>query len=226
VTNNNVAYWSAYTFAPSQFSQATLTALNGTTDFPGVVVLVSGSGSGTHGYECIEDTSNIYIQKISGTTNTTLTSTTTSGVAGDVLRLEAVPGASSTALTCYKNGVSTLTNSDSSSPYTTGQPGIFLNGTVATEANWSGGNLHPISQLDVEQDFTQGLHLGGNAYSCTMSAGTSCTATLTSAKWHGCVAQAQGTSVTGGAAACNISGTTLTVTAASANSNTWGILVF
>ncbi len=226
VTNNNVAYWSAYTFAPSQFSQITLTALNGTTDFPGVVVLVSGTGGSTHGYECIEDTTNIFIQKITGTTNSTLTSGSTTGVAGDVLRLEAVPGASSTVLTCYKNGVSTLTTTDSSSPYLTGQPGIFLNGTVATSANWSGGNLHPISQLDVEQDFTQGLHLGGNAYSCTMSAGTTCTATLTSAKWHGCLAQVQGTSTTAGAAACSISGSTLTVTAVSSNSNTWGVLVF
>jgi hypothetical protein len=59
-----------------------------------------------------------------------------------------------------------------------------------------------------------------------MSAGTSCTATLTSAKWRGCIAQVQGTSAAAGAAACNISGTTLTVTAATSNSSTWGILVF
>ena len=63
-------------------------------------------------------------------------------------------------------------------------------------ANWSGGNLHPISQLDIEADYTKGQHLGGNYFSCTMSAGTSCTATLTSATWHACIAQVQSTTAT------------------------------
>jgi hypothetical protein len=79
-----------------------------------------------------------------------------------VLRLEAGP---SGALTCYKNGVSTLTTTDAT--YTSGQPGLFLFGTVSTSKNWSGGNLHPLAQLDVEQDwsktqhFTQGVALSG-----------------------------------------------------------------
>src|SRR4029077_1116904 len=38
---NDVAYWSASLFSASQFSQVTLTALNGTSDFPGVAVLLS-----------------------------------------------------------------------------------------------------------------------------------------------------------------------------------------
>jgi hypothetical protein len=217
--SNSVAYWSASPFSPVQFSQATLTALNGTTDFPGVAVLLSGSGSGTQGYNCVEDTTNIFIQKISGTTNTTLTSSSTTGAAGDVLRLEAASGG---ALTCYKNGVSALTTTDTS--YSTGQPGLFLFGTVATAKNWSGGNLHPLSQLDVESDWTRGQHLAGNAVSCTMSAGTTCTVTLASSSWHACNAQPQGSTPI--AAACSISGTTLTVTAASSNSQTWGIFLY
>jgi len=70
-------------------------------------------------------------------------------------------------LTCYKNGVSTLTASDTS--YSSGSPGLFLFGTVATSKNWSGGNLHPLAQLDSEQDWTktqhfaQGIGLGGIA---------------------------------------------------------------
>jgi hypothetical protein len=159
---NDVAFWNANLFSPSQFSQVTLTALNGTTDFPGVVVLLSGSGGSTQGYSCIENTTNIFIQKISGTTNTALTSAASAGAAGDVLRLEAGPGG---ALTCYKNGVSALTTTDTT--YTSGQPGLFLFGTVSTSKNWSGGNLHPLAQLDVEQDwtktqhFTQGVALNG-----------------------------------------------------------------
>ncbi|HET7151106.1 MAG TPA: hypothetical protein VFI60_06815, partial [Candidatus Acidoferrum sp.] len=159
---NDVAYWSASPFSNVQFSQVTLTALNGTTDFPGVAVLLSGSGSSTHGYNCVEDTTTIFIQKINGTSNTTLTSASTTGVAGDILRLEVDPAGN---LTCYKNSVSTLTVNDTT--YTSGAPGLFLFGTVSTAKNWSGGNLHPLSHLDTEQDwtrtqhFTQGIALGG-----------------------------------------------------------------
>jgi len=168
VGTNDVAYWSASLFSPAQFSQVTLTALNGTTDFPGVAVLVSGSGGSTQGYSCIENTTNIYIQKISGVSNTTLTSAAATGAIGDILRLEAAPGG---ALTCYKNGVSTLTATDTT--YTSGQPALFLYGTTATSKNWSGGNLHPLAQLDAEQDwtrtqhFTQGMALGGESLSAS-----------------------------------------------------------
>lgn len=163
-SSNDVAYWAVNAFSPAQFSQVTLTALNGTTDFPGTAVLLSGSGAATHGYNCVEDTTNIFIQKITGTSNTTLTSAATTGAAGDILRLEVD---SSGNLTCFKNGVSTLTANDTT--YTSGAPGLFLFGTVATSKNWSGGNLHPLSHLDTEQDwtktqhFTQGIALGGSS---------------------------------------------------------------
>jgi hypothetical protein len=165
---NDVAYWSANSFSASQFSEVTLTALNGTSDFPGVAVLLSGNAGSTQGYSCIENTTNIFIQRISGTTNTALTSAASTGAPGDVLRLEAAPGG---ALTCYKNGVSTLTATDTT--YTAGQPGLFLFGTVSTSKNWSGGNLHPIAHLDVEQDwskaqhFTQGVALNGETLSAS-----------------------------------------------------------
>jgi hypothetical protein len=155
-------------FSPSQFSQITLSALNGTTDFPGVAVLLSGTAGSTQGYSCVENSTNIFIQKISGTSNTTLTSAATTGAAGDILRLEAAPGG---MLTCYKNGASTLTTTDTT--YTSGQPGLFLFGTVATSKNWSGGNVHPLGHLDVEQDwtkaqhFTQGMALNGETLSAS-----------------------------------------------------------
>jgi hypothetical protein len=114
----------------------------------------------------VEDTTTIFIQKISGSTNTTLTSAATTGAIGDILRLESAPGG---ALTCYKNGVSALTTTDTT--YASGQPGLFLFGTTATAKNWSGGNLHPLAHLDVEQDwaktqhFTQGMALNGETLS-------------------------------------------------------------
>jgi len=167
-SSNDVAFWTANPFSSSQFSQVTLTALNGTTDFPGVAVLLSGSAGSTQGYNCIENSTTIFLQKITGTTNTALTSTASAGAAGDILRLEAAPGG---ALTCYKNGVATLTATDTT--YSSGQPGLFLFGTVATSKNWSGGNLHPLAQLDLEQDwsktqhFAQGLALSGETLSAS-----------------------------------------------------------
>jgi hypothetical protein len=167
-STNDLAYWSASSFSASQFAEVMITALNGTADFPGVAVLVSGSGGSTQGYSCIENTTNIYLQKISGTTNTSLTSAASAGAIGDVLRLEAAPAG---ALTCYKNGISTLTATDTS--YTSGQPALFLYGTTASSKNWSGGNLHPLAHLDVEQDwtkaqhFTQGMALGGESLSAS-----------------------------------------------------------
>ena len=218
---NNTAFWNANTFATGgQFSQVTIASLNGTTDFPGVAVNVSGTSTSTQGYDCVEDTTGIFLQKIAGSgSNTTLTNTTVTGSVGDVLRLE---NDGSGHLTCYQNAVSKLTATDTS--FTGGQPGLLQSGNVATMANWSGGNLHPISQLDIEADYTKGQHLGGNAYSCTMASGTSCTATLTSATWHACIAQVQSTTAT--SSACSITGTTITVTAGASNSSKWGILVY
>jgi hypothetical protein len=46
---------------------------------------------------------------------------------------------------------------------------LLISGNVATEKNWSGGNLHPLAQLDSEQDwirtqhFTQGLTVGATS---------------------------------------------------------------
>ena len=157
--NHNTAYWSAAgasLFSPAQFAQATITALNTTNDFPGVTVLWSGTGGTTQGYMCIENSTNIYIQKMTAGVGSVLTSTTSTGAIGDVLRLEAAPGG---VLTCYKNGVSTLTTTDTS--YTTGSPGIDIYGAVAAEKNWSGGNLHAFAHLDLEQDWTKTQHLNG-----------------------------------------------------------------
>src|SRR5260370_41262138 len=82
-----------------------------------------------------------------------ITSSTVTGAAGDLLCMEA----SGSTLTCFQNGVNVLSTTDSS--YTTGQPGLVLNNAVGSIAdNWSGGNLHPLAQLDTEQDWTKTQH--------------------------------------------------------------------
>ncbi|HXJ04388.1 MAG TPA: hypothetical protein VNH65_04770 [Candidatus Acidoferrum sp.] len=165
---SNSAFWNANTFSNSQFAQATVTALNGTTDFPGVSVYASGTGSSSSFYDCLENTTNIYIQRVVNASSTNVTSTASTGVVGDILRLEVGPGG---ALTCYKNGAVALTFTDTQ--ITSGSPGLIISGSVATLKNWSGGNLHPLGHLDLEQDwiktqhFTQGVAFGSETFTAS-----------------------------------------------------------
>jgi hypothetical protein len=152
-TGVNSAFWNANSFATSQFAQATITALNGTTDFPGVSVLASGTGSSSTYYDCLENSTNMYIQRVVNAAATNLTSAASTGAAGDLLRLEVAPGG---ALTCYKNGGVALAFTDTQ--ITSGTPGLSISGSVATLKNWSGGNLHPLGHLDSEQDWTKTQH--------------------------------------------------------------------
>ncbi len=152
-TGSNTAFWNANSFSSSQFAEVTVTALNSTTDFPGVTVLASGTGGTSTFYACLENTTNIFIQRVVNTTATNLTSASSAGVVGDILRLEVAPGG---ALTCYKNGTIVLTFTDAQ--ISAGAPGLIIAGSVATLKNWSGGNLHPLGHLDVEQDWTKVQH--------------------------------------------------------------------
>ncbi|MGB9465441.1 MAG: hypothetical protein WBR10_10030 [Candidatus Acidiferrum sp.] len=167
-TGSNSAFWNANSFSNVQFSQATISALNGITDFPGVSVLASGTGSSSTFYDCLEDTTNIFIQRVLNAVATNVTSASSTGVPGDILRLEIAPGG---ALTCYKNGAVALTFSDTQ--ITSGSPGLLISGNVATLKNWSGGNLHPLGHLDVEQDwtkpqhFTQGVGFGTETFTAS-----------------------------------------------------------
>jgi hypothetical protein len=149
----NSAFWVANAYSTSQFAQATITALNGATDFPGVSVLAGGTGGNSTYYACLENSTNIYIQRVVNAVATNLTSAASAGTVGDLLRLEVAPGG---VLTCYKNGGVALTSTDTQ--ITTGAPGLSISGNVATLKNWSGGNLHPLAHLDTEQDWTKTQH--------------------------------------------------------------------
>src|SRR6266478_4253167 len=103
---SNTAFWNVNAFSPVQFAQATIAALNGATDFPGVTALASGTGSSSTYYDCVENSTTIFLQRVVNGGTTNLTSTASTGAVGDILRLEVGPGG---ALTCFKNGASTLT---------------------------------------------------------------------------------------------------------------------
>lgn len=150
---SNLAYWTGGSgFSSSQFAQVQVVTLNGATDFVGVDVLFS---AGNNGYTCVENNASLLLQRIAAGTGTTLVSSATAGAPGDVLRLEAAPGG---VLTCSRNGTTSITATDTT--FTSGSPAIEQFGSTATIDNWSGGNLHPIGQLDIEQDWAKTQHFG------------------------------------------------------------------
>jgi hypothetical protein len=127
------AAYTATTFGNDQYSNVTLNTLSG--GYAGAAVRLTGSATES-GYYCESSTSNAYLDKtVSGTT--TLLATLGSGFpAGTILSLQVI----GTALTCFANGKSILTATDSS--LTSGYPGIMaVNAPVATMENFSGGTL-------------------------------------------------------------------------------------
>ena len=162
-TVNNVAFWNVNPFAADQFAELTVVSLNATTDFDGPAARVSTG----NWYSCVEsNTSLIFQRSLNGTTSNIATVSVT-GNTGDVLRIE-VQGST---VKCYQNGVLQITQTDTN--LTSGSPGMELFGDVATLKNWSGGNLHPLAQLDAEQDWTktqhfmQGLAVGTETFSAS-----------------------------------------------------------
>lgn len=146
----NLAAYSAGSWSTQQFAQVQTTTMNGTTDSVGVGVLLSG----TNGYNCVENTTTLNLQKVTSGTGSNLATTSFTGAVGDLIRLEVT---SSGVLTCTSKSLANVTTSITATDttFTAGAPALEQFGTVATMDNWSGGNLHPIAQLDVEQDWTQ-----------------------------------------------------------------------
>src|SRR5260370_9497163 len=90
-SQSNSGFWGANKFSAVQYAQPTVTALNGTTDFPGVTVLASGTGGSATYYDCVEHTTTIFMQRVVNAGPTNLTSTTSPGSVCDLLRLQAAP---------------------------------------------------------------------------------------------------------------------------------------
>jgi hypothetical protein len=156
---DNAAVWTKTPFSgTAQFAEVAVTSLNGTSDFVGPTVM--NNTPGANFYDCIEDTTTLIIQRVASGAGSNLATGSITGTAGDILRLEAflTPNTfpQSVTLTCYRNGVQALQTTDTT--YTSGSPGVLLFNNVATLNNWSGGNLHPIAQLDMEQDWTATQH--------------------------------------------------------------------
>jgi hypothetical protein len=156
---DNIAYWSAYPFnavvGQGQFAETTTSVVNARSG-PGVYL---GNSTGNGGYICAETAATLSIYNIfNAAAGTVLTSTGITAALGDVIRLEVNPSPTTNALSCYLNGVLTLTYNDNTKATTTGSPGMDIFNTTTRLDNWSGGALHPIAQLDQEQDWVAPQH--------------------------------------------------------------------
>jgi len=148
-SSTNAAFWNVNPFAADQFAEAAVTALNAGSDFIGPSARVSAGGNW---YSCVESNASLIFQKNVAGTTTNVSTQSVTGAVGDVLRIE-VQG---TTVKCFQNGSLIITQTDAS--LANGSPGMEFFGTVATLKNWSGGNLHPLAHLDVEQDFVKTQH--------------------------------------------------------------------
>jgi hypothetical protein len=111
------------------------------------------------------------------------------------------------------SGGSTITNTAN----------LFVDVASATGTNkYSIYSAGPVALPSIDQ--TAASSTGGT---CAMGASTSCTITIgTTYTTPVCIATQQSATLTGGAVGCTVSGTTVTITSAVANSETWGALVF
>jgi hypothetical protein len=145
-------YWAGTgTFLPSQYSECTFSAKGNALDHNtlGPAVLIQSTPSYYFtGYVAFYSANGLSINKLVNAQYSSGTVLATYGhtlAVGDVVRLSAVPGASSTALTLYLNGTPVATAVDSSSPLLTGTPGIWgysynSSNTLFEVTPWSAGN--------------------------------------------------------------------------------------
>jgi hypothetical protein len=136
--------WVAQMFLADQFARATINGFtDGASDLAGVVVRSTGTGTSTdtnYTFHCYNGSS--VIAKYVNTVVTTLASGGPNCAVGNVLELDVV-GGSTTYLTALINGSVALTATDSSSPITSGNPGVFVWGSSDSFTNWAGGSLAP-----------------------------------------------------------------------------------
>lgn len=145
----------AGTFSDDQYASAVISAifLSGSPQYrAGVIVRASGGTDAAATFYCAYfcDNGTVVIGKPSGAglALTILDSRSQTFVDGDVFTL-GVEGAATAVLTVYKNGTATTsTVSDSSSPLTTGKPGVYC------ASDDSGGSPFPVLDDWIAGDYT------------------------------------------------------------------------
>jgi hypothetical protein len=139
----NLEYNTGAVFPTNQKSAIT-THLNTGTSYSGPGVRLDGAGNGYIILAGNITDANIYIYKITTGTPVQLGSAIPyTWMVDDKLEMDA-SGTSTTTLTLYINGVMNTTRTDSSSPWTSGNPGVVAygtTGTIPTISLFCGGGL-------------------------------------------------------------------------------------
>jgi hypothetical protein len=133
VGSDSAAAWITDTPAADQYAQIKLVTINTNTQrAAGCLVRggTTGIGSSINGYVGLARgpfgaSTTLAIWKFVSGGQSTLTSTTTTVAANDILKFTAT-GTTTTTLTIYINGVQKLQTTDASSPFTSGLGGIYI----------------------------------------------------------------------------------------------------
>jgi len=137
------AYWSADTFTANHKSCAEIRGtLSTTSGYAGVTVRHSTAASTKTNYTLLQINGTYSLIKTVAGTDTSLLTLTETPVLNDVICLSAT-GSSTTTLSATVNGGTAQTYDDSSSPITTGQPGIIARKSTQEPKldNWTGEDL-------------------------------------------------------------------------------------
>lgn len=129
--------------------------------------ILFGPGSSPFNYE---------LAKVANGTYTNLKTGTAAFAVGNTIEIE-VDGSSTTAIRGYINGTLIDSATDSSSPFTTGKPGIEIYGGIPTGDNWEGGNVTagglaatittPTSSATYDNGTTSTITIGGTTTAAT-----------------------------------------------------------
>jgi hypothetical protein len=209
------------TVPANQYAVAQISVVPNGSNGGGVGVRVSSSQES--GYFCITENSGGFISYLlkyeSG--SATLLGIGPAVPSGDYLSAQA----NNSVISCFDNGAQIITASDST--FTSGYPGMYGEYNYsATFSNFRAGSLGYSSNgpLNIGGQLNQTV-AGTFGNTCAMSSDTSCTFTITNQyQTPVCIATAQGPTAMAGS--CSVSGRTVTVTATSPNSFTWGAFVF
>jgi hypothetical protein len=142
------------TFGADQYAQAVISGMTSSSVYCGVGVRMSGGNGYVFNTDGVAGATDSEIAKITGGSYAALKAIASSFANGDTIKL-VVSGTTNTLLQLYKNGVLVDSYTDSTSPFTSGQPGIEAFGSnarvddfTADDGGGGGGGVGNKSHMD------------------------------------------------------------------------------
>jgi hypothetical protein len=159
-TVSGLVYWAGTgTFTGGQFSQIAISNVgaNPAQEILGPAVYIQAPANTCYWAPIISG--NIFIQKMILGVPTNLINVAYTPTIGDVVRIEAEVAGTGTIIRVYINGVGKVAVVDSSSPFTSGTPGIggfnFQSITSMQASSWAAGNLTTTLATYFSDNFTR-----------------------------------------------------------------------